>query len=547
MTHPLDPAREALTLDAVAAAETVAGVAYTAAERALMLDAVQAQVELALRRRLVSLPWDLGPATRFDPRLAGFAMPDPGPFRWAPPDLPLPEDEEGVAFAPLAALAGWIRTRRISSARLTRLYLDRIERRNPALLCFATVLAAPALAEAEALDAMLGRGEWLGPLHGIPYGLKDILDTAGVETSWGAETHRGRVPERDSFAAEALRRAGAVLLGKTSVGALAYGDLWHGGRTRNPWNPEEGSSGSSAGSAAAVAAGLAGFAIGTETLGSIVAPCARCGTAGLRPTYGRVSRRGAMPLCWSLDKIGTIGRAAEDTLLVLAAINAPDPADPFQIPAPLGYDPGAALAGLRMGWFEEDFGDPLDRTTLEAARGLGMQLVPLRRGPLPYDSLRAVLHAEAAASFEELTLSGRDDELAWQEADAWPNSFRRARFLSAVDHVQLDRLRRLVMQEMDEIFRGVDLIVGPGLAGPMTLITNFTGHPCLTLRAGFRLSPARGRSSLLASPGPPEPAGQPRRVPYSVSLWGRLFEEGRLVAAGRALEAALGVAAERPE
>ncbi len=206
----------------------------------------------------------------------------------------------------------------------------------------------------------------------------------------------------------------------------------------------------------------------------------------------------------------------------------------------------APVAGSRVGWFEEDFTEPTDHAALEAARGLGMQLVPLRRRPLPYDLLRVVLTAEAAASFEELTLSGRDDELGWQEADAWPNSFRRARFLSAVDHVQLDRLRRLVMQEMDTVFRGVDLILGPSLAGPMTLITNFTGHPCLTLRAGFRLSPTRGRSSFVASPGAAAAAGPARRVPTSVSLWGRLFEEGRLVAAGRALEAALGVAAERP-
>jgi Asp-tRNA(Asn)/Glu-tRNA(Gln) amidotransferase A subunit family amidase len=535
-----------ITLDAIAAAETVAGVAYTDAERALMLDGVQAQVELALRRRQVALPWDLGPAQRFDPRLPGFAMPEQGPFRWEPREPPLPGDD-GIAFASLASLAGWIRAGRITATRLTRLYLDRIERLNPRLLCFAAVLPDAALAEAEAMDALLSRGTWLGPLHGIPYGMKDILDTAGVETSWGAETYRGRVPEEDAFVTARLREAGAVLLGKTTVGALAYGDIWHGGRTRNPWNLDEGSSGSSAGSASATVAGLAGFAVGTETLGSIVSPSARCGAAGLRPTYGRVSRRGAMPLCWSLDKVGAIGRFAEDTAPVLAAMGAPDPLDAFQLPAPFGYDPGLPLAGLRLGYYEEDLADPLDRAALEAARTLGLAPVALPRRPLPYDALRAVLYAEAAASFEELTLSDRDDELAWQDADAWPSGFRRARFLSAVDHVQLDRLRRLVMEETAAAFRGVALILGPSLAGPMTLITNFTGHPCLTLRAGFRLSPTRGRVSLLPPSLPQEGAdGPPSRVPHTVSLWGRLFEEGVLVAAGRALEAALGAAGERP-
>ncbi|MBV9750293.1 MAG: amidase, partial [Acetobacteraceae bacterium] len=341
-----DEKASGITAANIEGAEALAGIAYTAAERELMLDNVAAQVELAQRRRAVRLPDDLGPATRFDPRLPGFVMPDQGPFRWEPPKAPLPEDEEAIAFAPVTALAGWIRGGQLSAVRLTRIYLCRIERIAPRLECFAAVTAEAALRRAEALDAMLARGEWLGPLHGIPYGMKDILDTAGVETSWGAETHRGRVPAEDAFVTRLLQDAGAVMLGKTTVGALAYGDIWHGGVTRNPWNVEEGSSGSSAGSASAVAAGLCGFAIGTETLGSIVSPSTRCGTTGLRPTFGRVSRRGAMPLCWSLDKIGPIGRSVADTALVLAALNHPDPADAFQIPAPLAYDPARPVAGL---------------------------------------------------------------------------------------------------------------------------------------------------------------------------------------------------------
>ena len=541
-----------ITAAQIAAAEALAGVSYTAAERQLMLDNITAQIELARRRRAVRLPDDLGPATRFDPRPLGFTMPEAGEFRWTPPSSPLPEDEDAIAFAPVSRLAGWIKAGTLSAVRLTRLYLGRIERLAPRLECFAAVTAEAALSRASALDAMLAQGQWLGPLHGIPYGMKDILDTAGVETSWGAETHRGRVPGTDAFATALLHEAGAVMLGKTTVGALAYGDIWHGGVTRNPWNTEEGSSGSSAGSASAVAAGLCGFAIGTETLGSIVAPSTRCGTTGLRPTFGRVSRRGAMPLCWSLDKIGPICRGVADTALVLEALNQPDPEDAFQIPAPFAYDPARSIAGLKLGYYEQDFAaegaEPLDRQALDAARGLGLDLVRLERPDLPYDALMSLLFAEAAASFEDLTLSDRDDELTWQEASAWPNAFRKARFLSAVDHVQLDRLRRRVMQVMDEAFRGVDAILGPSLAGPMLVITNFTGHPCLCLRSGFHESPTRTRLSLAKARLDLGEQGEGPRftVPHSVCLWGRLFEEGTILAVGEALERALGVAERRP-
>lgn len=536
----------------IAAAETLFGVAYTDSERRLMLDNLLAQTALAVKRRAVTLPATLGPATRFDPRLPGFAMPDPGPFHWTPPDLSVPDNDDDLAHAPVTALAGWVRSRRVSAARLARLHLDRIARHGAALSCYAVVTAEAALRRAEELDARLARGEWLGPLHGIPYGMKDILDTRGVETSWGAEPYRGRIPDEDAHVTRALHDAGAVMLGKTTVGALAYGDLWHGGWTRNPWNPEEGSSGSSAGSASAVAAGLAAFAIGTETLGSIVAPATRCGATGLRPTFGRVSRRGAMPLCWSLDKIGAIGRSVEDTALVLRAIATPDPRDAFQIHAPFGYDARRPVASLRVGYFPEDFAAPeadaLDRAALETVRALGLDPVPLERRPLPYESLMNLLLAEAAASFEELTLQDRDDELVWQDADAWPNAFRKARFLSAVDHVQLDRFRRLVMEEMDRVFQAVDVIVGPSQVGPMLVITNFTGHPCLCLRAGFRLSPTRGRLSLARARLDLETgaAGSEREVPHSLCLWGRLFDEGPILALGRALEQGLAVSARRP-
>jgi Asp-tRNA(Asn)/Glu-tRNA(Gln) amidotransferase A subunit family amidase len=540
-----------ITIETIEAAEKLLGVAFTEAERALMLDNLSPQIEMAVRRRAFALPPDTAPASRFDPRLPGFVMPSAAASMPAPAPFVLPPREEDIAFAPVTALAGWISTRQLTSERLTRIYLDRIERLNPKLFCFATVTSEAALTRAAELDAMTARGINLGPLHGIPYGMKDIIDTARVETAWGAEPYQGRVPAQDAHIATALHEAGAVLLGKTTVGALAYGDLWYGGRTRNPWNLNEGSSGSSAGSAAATAAGLVGFAIGTETLGSIVSPSTRCGTVGLRPTFGRVSRRGAMALCWSLDKIGPICRAVEDTALVLGVINAPDGQDEWQIPAPFG-GVAESFAGLRLGYYPADFEDAeandLDRAALEVACGLGLEMVELTRPQRPYDSLMAILYAEAAAAFETLTLSGDDDKLTWQDADAWPNSFRKARFLSAVDHVQAERLRRVVMQDMDAAFQAADVIIGPSLAGPMLLITNYMGQPCLCLPSGHRLTATRDPISLSRnSLEPGEAIGPLYEIPHSISLWGGLFDEARLLAVGRALEALLGVSGRRPD
>ena len=554
---PSDAAPPGPGLQALAGAEQLLGVAHGPAERQLMLGALGAQLAAAHRRRAVALPDTLGPATRFDPRLPGFVAPVPGPLLVAMPPLPLPGTElaaapgsgpdadADIAFAPITALSGWIRSGALSAVRLAEIFLARIDRLGPALECFALVTPEAALARAQALDRMLAEGRWLGPLHGIPYGMKDILDVAGLPCEWGAEPYAGRVATQDAHVTTLLHAAGAVLLGKTSVGALAYGDRWNRGRTRNPWNRLEGSSGSSAGSASAVAAGLAAFAIGTETLGSIVNPSARCGATGLRPTHGRVSRRGAMALCWSLDKVGPLCRSVVDTALVLDAIHGPDPLDAFQIAMPFGGDLQRPVAGLRLGYFAADLehadADPLDRAALEAARDLGLEPVPLTRPDLPWEGLRGILDAEAAAAFEVPTLDGRIATLARQDAAAWPNSFRAARFLSAVDHVQLDRLRRLAMQAMDAAFAGVDAVLGPALVGPMAVITNFTGHPCLCLPAGFRSLPPRPAVWEAASPGAPA-----RDVPHGVCLWGRLFDEGPMLAIGRALEEQLAVSGVRP-
>jgi len=542
-----------LSIETITAAEELAGVRYSEAERALMVDNLAGQIDLAGRRRQTRLPVDLAPATRFDPRLPGWTAPPPSPFRPASRDPgPLPDVVEDIAFAPVTQLAGWIAARAISCEQLTVIYLDRIARIGPKLECIATATPELAIEQARRADALLAAGKHLGPLHGIPWGCKDLLDTKDILTGWGAEPYAGRVPTSDATVVRRLAEAGAVLVAKTTVGALAYGDIWYGGVTRNPWNRAEGSSGSSAGSGSATAAGLVGFSIGTETLGSIVAPSLRCGVTGLRPTFGRVPRAGAMPLCWTLDKIGPICRSVADTALVLAAINGGEIADPMSIDAPFGYDASAPIAGLRLGYYPADFdakdASELDRAMLVEARALGLELVELTRPDLPYDSLMNALFAEAAASFEALTLDDEDDRLTWQEPGAWPNTFRKARFLSAIDHIQLDRLRRRVMQEMDATFGGVDAIIGPCLAGPMLIITNFTGHPCLVMRCGFRKSPTRQALSLAKArlDQGAEGEGEEFEVPHAICLYGRLFDEGALVRIGAALEARLGVSGRRP-
>jgi len=373
----------------------------------------------------------------------------------------------------------------------------------------------------------------------------------------GAEPFRDRVPQTDATIVRMLRARGAVLLGKTTVGALAYNDIWYGGVTRNPWNLNEGSSGSSAGSASATAAGLCAFAIGTETLGSITSPSQRCGTTGLRPTFGRVSRAGAMALCNSLDKVGPICRSVEDTGIVLAALNGGDAQDRSSIAAPFVFDAARPIAGMRLGYLPEAFGKgatAVDHAALDAARRLGIEVVEASLPDLPYGALMNILYAEAAASFEDLTLGGLDDTLTWQDDDAWPNTMRKARFLSAVDHVQLDRLRYLAMQALDGLFARVDALIGPFMTGPMLIASNFTGHPCLHLRAGFEnlgtRSPASlGQGSLAAGRlkvGRAAADGRSFAVPQGISLWGRLFDEGPILNLGMALERELAVADRRP-
>ncbi len=533
----------------VAQCEKMLDLAYTDEERAQVVATIDDQLEAIRAIRAVDFANGDAPALVFNPLLPGRTVPEQaGGVRNAVATTgTLPASEEDIAFAPVSRQAHWIRTKQISARELTGLYLERIARYQPLLANFVTVTEERARKQAARADAEIAAGRYRGPLHGIPYGLKDLVDTAGIRTTWGATPYKDRVPERDALIVNRLDEAGAVLLGKTTAGAIAYGDIWFGGRTRSPWNPLEGSSGSSAGSASATAAGLCSFSIGTETLGSIVSPSARNGTTGLRPTFGRVPRTGAMALCWSLDKIGPICRTAADTALVLEVLNGGDFSDPSALDAGFSWDAAAAVDGLRVGyspkWFEDAAGP--DRQALEALRAMPVELVEIDLPDWPYNTLFTVVEAEAAAAFAELTLSDRDDEMVWQEDRAWPNTWRRVRFFSAVDYVQIDRFRRRVMAMMAEKMAGLDAIFSPSFADGLLVITNFTGHPCLTQRVGFIDSPTRGLGGGSGEQDGAAPAPT-FRVPENVTLWGPLFEERRLLTLGRALEAAMGVWDERP-
>ena len=539
-----------------AEAEKLVQIDLTASERAMAASSWRKTMAALYERRTgprqVKLASTAAPASRWDPMLPGMkrgaerdvfirANVDPGP---------LPARDEDIAFARVTQLSRWIEQRKLTSDRLTRIYLKRIEQFDPKLHCVITLTRELALAQAKKADDEIAAGHYRGPLHGIPWGAKDLLDTAGIPTTYGAEPFRNRIPTEDAVVVKRLHEAGAVLVAKLSLGALALNDIWFGGQTTNPWLLEEASSGSSAGPGAATAAGLVGFAIGSETGGSIVSPSMRCGITGLRPTYGRVARTGAMTLCWSLDKLGPMTRHVEDAMLVLHAISGPDAADLASVPSHLDFDASASVRGLRVGyvprWMNENPATAVDRAALEVVKTVGMIPVEVMIPDWPYDSLNLILFAEGAAAFEELTLSGGINQLKAQVPDAWPNIFREARFLSAVDFVQADRFRRKVAEEMARVFSEVDLLLVPSLRDEMLTATNFTGHPSLTLRAGF-VEVSKARSDWAPDPNNPMPTfSPPRRVPHGVTLIGRLFDEGTLASAGLALERAFGVVDQRP-
>jgi len=525
-----------LTADVIAAAELLAGISFTPAEREQMLRTVREQVDLfAARAAFGELPNSLAPAQVFRVLLPGESLPDEVMRSPAEPDAVAitpaatgPASASELDFATVGQLAAWMRGGHVTSRMLVERAIARLRAADPTLRCVITLTAERALAEADALDAEARREAWRGPLHGIPYGLKDIVDTAGIATTWGAEPWRDRTPASDAVIVTRLREAGAVMVAKTAVGALAYGDIWFGGTCRSPWDPSKGSSGSSAGSASAVAAGCVPFAIGTETLGSIVSPCERCGTTGLRPTFGRVSREGCMALCWSWDKIGPITRCVSDTALVLEAINGASAGDPSSVTVPFSARATRPLAQMRIAydpaWLKADPTNVMP-AAIAALRDTGVTVVERTMTPPGNPGiLMTSLVAEAAAAFESMTRSGADDQLSWQADEAWPNTFRQAWFVPAIELVQVERLRRRYMEWMRTCMGDSDALLCPPFAGGMLMVTNATGHPCLVQRAGF----------------------VDAQTPATITLIGRPFDDATIVSLGEELERRLAASRRQP-
>jgi Asp-tRNA(Asn)/Glu-tRNA(Gln) amidotransferase A subunit family amidase len=545
-----------VTAQTFAEAERLMQITMTPAERQQAAGSWRQSLAQYLERRTgprkVSIVDTDAPATLWNPSLPGApALTAPDKFVRSKSDgASLPSSDDDIAFAPVTQLSRWIESRKLTSERLTKIYLSRIERLDPKIRSIITLTKDHAIARAKAADAEIAAGKYRGPLHGIPYGVKDLLDTKDIPTTYGAEPFRNRVPSADSAVVRRLNEAGAVLLAKLSLGALALNDIWFGGQTMNPWLLEEGASGSSAGPGAATAAALVAFSIGSETGGSIVSPAMRCGVTGLRPTFGRVPRTGAMTLCWSLDKLGPMTRTVEDAMLVLRAVSGPDAGDPSSVPSRLDFNATAPIAGLKVGyiakWMKESPATDVDREAMETMKKLKMELKEVTIPDWPYSSLMPILFAEGAASFEELALNNQLGSLKAQVKDAWPNLFRQARFLSAVDFVQADRFRRKVAMEMARVFNEVDLMIVPSLRDEQLTITNFTGHPSLTLRAGF-VNVAEARSDWAPDPANPLPKfNPPRRVPHGITILGRLFCDGLLGQVGMALEREFGVVGEKP-
>jgi len=524
-----DEAGEEITKATLAAAEKLAGLELTDEERELMLDGVQEAREAYRAMRTVELPNSVPPALVFDPVPPGVTLPErAGGFRAGEaPVPPKPEDPDSLGFLSVADLGRLLRAGEITSVELTETYIDRLRRYDPLLECVISFTEERALETAERADRELAAGKDRGPLHGIPWGAKDLLAARGYRTTWGAEPYKTQVLDDDATVVRKLEEAGAVLAAKLTLGALAWGDVWYGGRTRNPWNPEQGSSGSSAGSASAAAAGLVGFAVGSETWGSIVSPATRCGATGLRPTFGRVSRHGAMALSWSMDKLGPLGRTVEDCALAFEAMRGSDGLDTTVVDRPFHWDPDRDVTRLRVGYiaalFEREPEDDAerewmakDRATLETLESLGVSLVPLELPDLPIEALSFILSAEAAAAFDELTRSGRDDLLVRQIEQAWPNVFRQARMIPAVEYVQANRVRTLLMQEMARAIEGFDVYVCPSFGGDNLLLTNLTGHPSVVLPNGFRED----------------------GTPTSITFLGDLYAEGEVLALAHAYQRA---------
>ena len=533
-----------ITVETIASAEEVAGITFDPAERELMLDGLKQQEQRIEALHKVVLLNSVIPAIVFDPLPPGKKIasePRRPMVRGKVVHRALPAEDE-LAFLPVTELSELVRRKRVTSVQLTQMYLARLKKYDPVLKCVISLTEDRALKQAYAADGDIRAGKYRGPLHGIPWGAKDLLAVRGYKTTWGAGPYKDQVIDADATVVQRLDAAGAVLVAKLTLGELAQGDIWFGATTKNPWKVDQGSSGSSAGPASATAAGLVGFAIGSETLGSISSPSTRCGTTGLRPTFGRVPRTGAMALSWTMDKLGPICRSVEDCAMVLDAIYGPDGQDNSVIPA--GYHWNAQLSPkkLRVGYVKSAFDTPLtdpadpkrtmhatkpfDDAALDVFKRLGVNLIPVDLPDVPYDAMRIILTAEAAAAFDDLTRSNRDNELVQQGKFDWPNTFRTSRFIPAVDYVNANRLRSVAIQKWDDLMRTVDVIVTPtGAANLSQLVaTNLTGHPAVIIPNGFRED----------------------GTPVSITFLGGLFEEPKMLAVARAYQEATGFHLKHP-
>ncbi len=486
-----------ITKELVADAEKVAGLTFTDEEREMMVRGLQQDLESYQKLHERPIPNSVAPAVIFDPMPPGRAYPsERRPFRMTHEEVvQRPAKLEEAAFWPVTKLSALIRTRQVTSVELTEMYLGRLKRYGPTLQAVITLTEDRAMRLAKRADAEIADGRYRGPLHGIPWGTKDLLSTVGYKTTWGAKPYEDQMIDEDATVVKRLDEAGAVLVAKLTLGALAMGDYWYGGQTRDPWDLEQGSSGSSAGPAACTAAGLVGFSIGSETLGSIISPSTRCGASSLRPSFGRVSRAGAMALSWTMDKLGPLCRSAEDCALVLNAIHGADGVDPTARTVPFNWDVSDGLRGLTVGYFEKAFeadhrGKAMDLAALDVVKRLGLDLVPVDLpDAYPLGALGIILDAEAAAAFDELTRSGRDALLTRQTPRSWPNTFRTAQLIPAVEYLQANRVRRMVMGALEAALEGIDVFVTPSFGGSgndgVLQMTNLTGQPQAVVPSGF--------------------------------------------------------------
>jgi Asp-tRNA(Asn)/Glu-tRNA(Gln) amidotransferase A subunit family amidase len=511
-----------ITKEVVEKGDRIIGIDFTEPEIDSMLNALHDQLENYKNIRKVMLPNEIPPALQFNPI--------PNDFRVDQAQKPLrfdnysstkmPSDKNDIAFYSIGQLAALIRTRQISCVELTQFFLDRLKKYGPKLECTITLTEDLAREEAKRADEEIASGNYKGMMHGIPFGVKDLLATKGYKTTWGAMPYKNQMINEDATVVKRLKEAGGILVAKLSMGALAMGDIWYRGKTRNPWKTSEGSSGSSAGPASAVSAGLVPFAIGTETWGSIVSPSTVCGVTGLRPTYGRVSRAGAMALSWTMDKIGPICRNAEDCAIVFNYIYGPDKLDKTLYNYPFNYTNKIDLKKLKIGYLKNDFSkdsafQKQDSLALVTLKQLGAELIPIELPKdIPVNDLAIILTSEAAAAFDDLTLSNKDDQLVSQAKNSWPNIFRAARFIPAVEYINANRIRYNLIQEMADKFKDIDLYVSPSWEGDNLLLTNLTGHPCVVIPDGF------------SEDG----------TPTSITFIGNLFDEGTMLGVAKAYQ-----------